>query len=42
MDLNEEKLELLLDNQFEIDCIQIELKQQKDDDPIIPSRVWIL
>lgn len=37
MDLNEEKLELLLDNQFEIDCIQIELKQQKDDDPIIYS-----
>ncbi len=37
MDLNEKKLELLLDNQFEIDCIQIELKQQKDDDPIIFS-----
>ena len=37
MDLNEKKLELLLDNQFEIDCIQIELKQQKDDDPIIYS-----
>lgn len=35
MDLNEQKLELLLANQFEIDCIQIELTQQKDDDPIV-------
>ncbi|WP_156804891.1 hypothetical protein [Vreelandella jeotgali] len=37
MDLNDKNLELLLANQFEIDCIQIELKQQKDDDPIIYS-----
>jgi len=37
VDLNEQKLELLLANQFEIDCIEIELKQQKDDDPIIYS-----
>lgn len=37
MDLNEKKLESLLNNQFEIDCIQIELKQQKDDEPIVYS-----
>ncbi|MCG7601583.1 hypothetical protein MHM84_17595 [Halomonas sp. McH1-25] len=35
MDLNDKKLKLLLANQFEIDCIKIELKQQKNDDQII-------
>lgn len=35
MDLNQEKLESLLSNKFNIDCIQIEFTQQKDDDPIV-------
>ena len=37
MVINEEKLELLISNTFVIDCIQIQLSQQTDNDPIIYS-----
>lgn len=35
MNLNKEKLESLISNKFIIDCIQIKLTQQKEDDPIV-------
>jgi hypothetical protein len=35
VNLNQENLESLLSNKFNIDCIQIALTQQKNDDPIV-------
>jgi hypothetical protein len=37
VNFNDKTIELLLANQFEIDCVQIELRQQKDNEPIIYS-----